>query len=202
MYMKLTAALLLAGLALAGAYAPGLAPAPACAARTSRTTMLAKKKAASGKTVQVVLSAPVKGLGKKGDLVSVKPAYAENMIVRAGLGAVATPEALDRIAAEQAEEAANASALKAQAEADATTLEAVFGEGCVVKKKVGPDGAIFGSVTAAEIAGLVSERARVAVDKKNIEVPEFKKIGTGIAELALHKTVSAKLKIVVVPASL
>lgn len=189
----------------AAAYAPG-ALAPAGAARAS-AVMMAKKKGKGGaggaaKVVQVMLTAPVKGLGKKGDLVAVKPAYAENMLIRAGLGALATPEMLQAYEAEQAEAAANASAAAAKAAADAATLGKVFSEGCVVKKKVGPDGSIFGSVSAAEIATLVTERSGVSVDKKSIDVPAFSKIGTGVAEVALHKTVSAKLKIVVVPASL
>ena len=47
----------------------------------------AKKKCGAAKVaVQVVLNAPVKGVGKKGDVVSVKSAYAENVIIRGGLG--------------------------------------------------------------------------------------------------------------------
>lgn len=163
-----------AGLLLFSLAAEAAAYAPACArvGRSSSAVMMAKKKkkAAAAKTVEVVLSAPVKGLGKKGDLVSVKPAYAENALVRAGLGVLATPEMLTQLAAEQAVADADAAKVKQQAVDDAATLEKVFKDGCVVKKKVGPDGSIFGSVTGAEVAALLQEQAGVTVDKKKIEV--------------------------------
>ena len=49
---------------------------------------------------QVVLSEDVKGLGRAGDLVAVKPAYAQNFLVSKGLGQVATPDMLKKIAQE------------------------------------------------------------------------------------------------------
>ena len=70
----------------------------------------------------------------------------------------------------------------------------------VVKKRAGPDGAIFGSVTPTEVATVVAELAGVKVEKKHIKVPDLKHVGSGTAELQLHKEVSAKLKIVVVAA--
>lgn len=113
-------------------------------------SMMAKKKAAKAKgssaMVQVVLNQPVKSIGKKGDLVWVKPAYAENVIVRGGLGAIADAETLEHVAAENEAAAAAAVAAKQAAVQDSAKLETIFGEkGVVIKKNVGPDGALFGS---------------------------------------------------------
>jgi hypothetical protein len=47
---------------------------------------------------QVILTGDIKGLGSAGDLVAVKPAYAQNFIVSKGLGKMATPEKLKEIA--------------------------------------------------------------------------------------------------------
>jgi len=44
--------------------------------------------------VQVVLSQTIKGIGNKGELVLVAVAYAENVVVRGGLGVIASPEIL------------------------------------------------------------------------------------------------------------
>ena len=178
-------------------------PAPA-GHRACVPEMLAKKKAGGGKTadVQVVLSVPVKGLGKAGDLVKVKPAYAENFIVRQNMGAIATPEKLAEIAANEEAAAAAAAAEKQSAVEAEATLKTVFGEeGAVVEKRVGPDGAIFGSVTAAEVAELILERAGVTVDKRKITVPSIPKVGTADASIKLHPKVTATLKLVVVPAA-
>ncbi len=52
------------------------------------------KKQAGGRMVQVVLSQTIKGIGNKGELVLVAAAYAENVVVRGGLGVIASPEIL------------------------------------------------------------------------------------------------------------
>jgi hypothetical protein len=46
---------------------------------------------------QVVLTGDIKGLGSAGDLVAVKPAYAQNFLITKGLGKMATPDVLKRI---------------------------------------------------------------------------------------------------------
>ena len=167
--------------------------------------MMAKAKSKGGKAkggaVQVVLHQPVKGVGKKGEVVTVKPAYAENVILRAGLGALATPEVLDKLAAKQAADAEAAAEAKAAAVANDKALTKIFADGCVIAKNVGPDGAIFGSVTATEIADALDKQAGIRVEKKDIKVPDLKHVGSGTAEVRLHKEVVHKLKVVIVSAA-
>jgi large subunit ribosomal protein L9 len=169
--------------------------------------MMAKKKgkgggggSSSSGSVQVVLSAPVKGVGKKGELVTVKAAYAENFLIRGGLGVKATPDVLKNFEAEQAAAVAAAEAAKQRAVEASETLKKVFSEGAMVKKNVGPDGALFGSVTASELATLIEDQAGIKVEKKDIQPPDLKKVGTGTAEITLHKEVVSKLKVVVAAA--
>lgn len=177
------------------------------ASSACQLVMMAKKggakKGGAGKMVQVVLSAPIQGLGKAGELVSVKPAYADNFIINKGLGSIATPEKLKELAVAAADAAAAAAAAKQAAlDADAT-IQAVFGQqGCFIKKNVGPDGAIFGSVTAAELAEAIRERSGVSVDKKTISIPSISSVGSVMADIQIHKEVSSKLKVVVVSASM
>ena len=205
MATRLSSLLALVLIAVAECYHVVSAPLP-CVRVPARATpapvMMAKKQAA-GKKVQVVLSQTIKGIGNKGELVSVAPAYAENVVVRGGLGVIASPEILADIAANAAKDAAAAKAAKDAAINDDKKLDAVFGkQGCLIKKSVGRDGAIFGSITAAEVADAIKERAGVVVDKKDIEPPTMKGVGTGMAEVKLHKEVTHKLKIVVAPATL
>lgn len=173
---------------------------PVASQRCADAHMLAKKKgSASGKDVQVLLTGDIKGVGKKGEIVKVKAAYANNFIASQGLGEIATKEILDKFAAEQEEAEAQAVEAKKAAEADAAALQTAFGEeGAVVKKKVGPDGSIFGSITSAELAELIQETCAVKVDKKKISVPSISVVGSVTAQVALHKEVKAQLKVVVV----
>nr|ABA55508.1 chloroplast 50S ribosomal protein L9 [Isochrysis galbana] len=176
---------------------------PALQPRVAATVMMAKKAAPKGKDVQVILTGEIKGLGSAGDLVAVKPAYAQNFILTKGLGKMATPEMLKQIAEQQAADAATKAEALALAERHKKTLDAVFGsQGLFIKKKVGPDGAMFGSITASEVADIIEERAGVTVDKKGITTPKLKAVGSEVISVVLHKRVEATIKISVVPATL
>ena len=160
--------------------------------------MLAKK-AAVKKDVMVLLSDTIKGVGNKGEVISVKPAYAQNFVIAKGLGKMATPDVLAQVEQDKAEKAAAAIAAKEAAEALKVKLDDVFGStGAVIKKKVGPSGDIFGKVTCADLAQHIKERAGVVVDRKLISVPAIKGVGSATAKLALHKEVSYAMKLAVV----
>jgi large subunit ribosomal protein L9 len=188
---------------LSSAFSLHLSPASFRRPLTERAPTIVALAAKKAKTVQVVLASKVSGLGKEGELVTVKAAYAQNFIIAKGLGAIATKEVLARIAADEAQRSADAAAAK-QAAADAeAAMGTVFGgQGLFIKKKVGPDGALFGSVTASEIAEMIEQRAGVKVDKRHIEVPQLSHVGTAVADVQLHKEITAKLKICVVPATM
>ena len=167
--------------------------------------LMAKKKAGGGgggggKDISVVLTADVKGQGRKGELINVKPAYAQNFIVSKGLGKVATPEILKEIEKAKAAADADAAAALVAAKELAAKLEAAFeAEGAVIKKKVGPNGDIFGSVTGGDLSEHIASRG-FKVDKKAISVASVTSVGSAAATLSLHKQVSMELKFEVVSA--
>jgi len=167
--------------------------------------MLARKskKNPFAKMVKVILTEDVDGLGKSGQVKVVKYAYATNLLIPKGMGQIATEEALKKIAEDEAEAQAQAAAEKAAAEANAKILQAVFDEtqGAILKKNVGPTGAIFGSVTPAEVAEVIQDRAGFKVDKKGITVPSITEVGSVVTTIALHKDVVTKLKVTIVPTS-
>ena len=65
----------------------------------------------------------------------------------------------------------------------------------VVKKTVGEDGKIFGSVTAAEVADAVEAQTGKALDKKAIDVPEISEIGIYDVTVKLHPEVVGEFKV-------
>ena len=129
--------------------------------------------------------------------MEVKPAYAENFIVSNGMGVKATKDMLERVAKEEAEAAAKAKAAKAKAEEDRQTLQAKFGnKGLIIDKQVDKEGEIDSSVTAGSVcAELV--RAGVAIEEKNVEMPDITEIGSAICEVKLHPDVTASVKVIV-----
>ncbi|MFM7576145.1 MAG: 50S ribosomal protein L9, partial [Microcystaceae cyanobacterium] len=101
------------------------------------------------KRVQVVLSKPVNKLGKNGDLVEVAPGYARNFLIPQGLGVIATPGLIRQVEQRRAKELERLKAEKEAAEARKVALQTVGR--FVIKKQVGENEAIFGTVTTQEV---------------------------------------------------
>ena len=170
----------------------------AIAAPVRSPVPLMKGKAKAAKAVKVLLTGDVKGLGKAGELVDVKPAYAENFLVSKGLGNIASKEVIARVAEEAAAAAAAAAEAKKAAVECKASLAQTFGKnGLFIECQVGPNGKLHGSVTAQDVASLIDQRANVKLDKQNIALPSISELGTYSADLKLHPEVSMKVDLVV-----
>ena len=122
------------------------------------------------------------------------------MILRQGLGKVATDDVLQQIEADAAAAQEAAKAAKEAAVLMDKKLQEAFGdEGCVIKKNAGPDGTLFGSVTKTELAAAILAKAGIEISVRDIKPPDLKQVGTATADIALHKDVTSKLKVVVKP---
>ena len=145
--------------------------------------------------MQVILKEDVQGTGKKGELVKVSDGYAKNFLIKKGLAAPATPQALNEMKTKQA-----AQDYKVQQEKDAANKTATeIGEKTVkVTAKAGENGKLFGSVTAKEVADALKTQLGVAVEKRKVALEgEIKSFGTYTAEVKLHPGISAKVFVVV-----
>lgn len=143
--------------------------------------------------MKVILTADVKGTGKKGDVVEVADGYGRNFLVKKGLAKVATAsnvhDAAQKKAAQEFHKAEEVKALKALA----AELE---GKSVTVKIKAGENGKVFGSVTTAHVAAALAA-AGYDIDKKKIKAEAVKTLGTFPAEVRLMENVSAKITFVV-----
>lgn len=140
--------------------------------------------------MKVVLKQDVKGLGKKGELVSASDGYARNFLFPKNLAVEANAQNMTELKnREQAEkykvETETAAAKKAAAEMNGKTI--------VLTAKVGANGKLFGSVTAKEIAEKVEKEFGVKTDKRKITVEDIKQFGTFPFEIKLYQGVTAKL---------
>ena len=143
--------------------------------------------------MKVLLTADVKGTGKKGDVVEVADGYGRNFLIKKGLATAATAasvhEAQQKKEAAQFHKAEEVIALKALA----ASLE---GKKVSVKIKTGENGKTFGSVTASHVATALSEIG-FDVDKKKIKMEAVKTLGSLPAEIRLMEGVTAKITVVV-----
>ena len=141
--------------------------------------------------MKVLLTADVKGTGKKGDVVEVADGYGRNFLIKKGFATVATAatvhEAKQRKEAQDFHKAEEVKALKALA-------AQIDGKTAVVKIKTGENGKVFGSVTSAHVATALSEMG-FDVDKKKIKMDAVKAVGNVDAEVRLMEGVTAKITV-------
>ncbi|MBO0841911.1 MAG: 50S ribosomal protein L9 [Nocardioides sp.] len=147
---------------------------------------------------KIILQQEVTGLGSAGDVVEVKDGYARNYLIPRGDAIRWTKGAESQIAHLKAARAARAVRDEAHAAEIKAKLEAATVN---VKVRSGKDGRLYGAVTAADIAGAVTETTGESIDKRTIALGNpIKSLGAHEVSVKLHDEVSAKLALNVVPA--
>ncbi|MDX2240553.1 MAG: 50S ribosomal protein L9 [Leptolyngbyaceae cyanobacterium bins.302] len=149
------------------------------------------------KRVQLVLNKDVSKLGRAGDVVDVAPGYARNYLLPQGLAVHTSPGVLKQVERRRELERQRLAELKAAAE---TAKKAIEGKTISIAKQVGDKDAIFGTVTAQEVADAILAATKQEVDRRTITLPDVNQLGSYQAEIKLHPEVSATLNIEVVPA--
>lgn len=141
---------------------------------------------------QLLLLEDVDALGKKGEVVSAKPGYIRNYLLPKGYAAIATPNVLrkqERLRAEREKQA-----IVDRQESDALAAQ-VNGLVLEVRVKVDPDGHMYGSVSANDIADLFQEKG-ISIEKRNVMVTRpIKETGSHDISLKLKEGVVAQCKL-------
>jgi large subunit ribosomal protein L9 len=147
--------------------------------------------------VKVILTDEVRGLGNRGEVVSVAPGYARNFLLPKELAYLATPGNMKRLEQERRRYDVAQAKEKEQAQ---TVAKAFEGLSITVRKKAGEHDALYGSVTAAEIAEALVAKG-ITVDRRRVELEEpIKRLGAHTVHVRLHREVIATLNVEVVAA--
>ncbi len=145
--------------------------------------------------MKVILTKDVASLGKRTEVVDVKPGYARNYLIPQGLALPASEQALKSIQSCIKHEQLKQAKKKKSAEEQA---KAINGISCTASVQAGEEDRLYGSVTAADIAELLSQQG-IKVDKKKIVLEEpIKKLGVYNIPVKLHPEVEATVKLWVV----
>ncbi len=148
------------------------------------------------KRVQVVLNEDVISLGKNGDLVEVAPGYARNFLLPYGKALPVTPAVMKQVAHRRAKQAEHEASLK-QAALDFQTALVTIGR-FTVKKQIGEDEVLFGTVTNGDVAQVIEEATKKEIDRRDITVPEIHRTGKYKVQVKLHTEVTAEINLEVV----
>lgn len=149
------------------------------------------------KRVSVVLNQSVSKLGNNGDLVDVAPGFARNYLIPQGLASLATKGIIKQVEFRREKERQLKLAEKQAAENKKVAFKTI-GK-LTIRKQVGEENAIFGTVTTQEIADVIKEQAGIEVDRRGIEVPDVSVLGEYQAEVKLHPEVTATVEFQVIP---
>lgn len=144
--------------------------------------------------MQVILKTDIKGLGKKGEKVSVSDGYARNYLIPRSLAAELNAQLITELKNKENAEAHKAAEELARARQYADELN---GKTIKMTAKGGQNGKLFGSVTSKEIAAEIKAEYGIDIDKRKITVEDIKAFGTYNAEIKIHPSVTASLYVVV-----
>jgi large subunit ribosomal protein L9 len=148
--------------------------------------------------MQAVLLKDVEGLGEAGEAVDVKPGYLRNFLIPRKLAQPATRASLEE--AERQRERAEQEERQA-AERAGETSELLSKTVLTITHRAGPDGKLFGSVTAAEISDAIQAARGLKVDRRKISLEEpIRETGTFMVDVEVGGGVTASVKTIVAPA--
>ena len=148
------------------------------------------------KRVQVVLTESIKSLGRDGDVVEVAPGYARNYLFPFGKAVNVTPSALKQIERKREKEKIEAEKIKQEALDFQTALKTIGRFS--IKKQVGEDGVLFGTVTNGDVAEVIKTSTKKEIDRRDIQVPDIHTLGSYKVQIKLHKEINAEINIEVI----
>lgn len=146
--------------------------------------------------MKVILTADVKGQGKKDQIIEVSDGYARNFLLPKKLAVPADAKALN--------EAKNKEASKQyKLDTDKKNAEEIAKKLLTIKVKfvyaAGPDKRLYGSVTSKEIAEALSREHGIEIDKRKITLASpIKSFGTFTADVKLFTGIDGKITVEVV----
>ena len=142
--------------------------------------------------MKVILTADVKNVGKKGQIINASDGYARNHLFPKNLAVEATKgnmNALDK------KNKAKLEAEYEEAKALGEKLETIVVK---ISVKSGVSGKIFGAVTGKEIAQALKQQTGIEIDRRKIVISEpIKTVGETQVSVKLHTRVSASIRLII-----
>lgn len=145
--------------------------------------------------MKVILLSELKGKGGEGDIVEVADGYANNYLFPQKIAVAATKGNLKQL--EQRKH--NIATREAARIEEAQALKAALDDLSVkVEARVGEEGVLFGSITAAMIADALKEAEDIEIDRKRIDLKSpIKTAGKHEVVVSIYRDIKSNLAVVV-----
>jgi large subunit ribosomal protein L9 len=147
--------------------------------------------------MDVILLSDIEKVGLRGEVVSVSRGYMRNFLAPRRLAEEATPARVAELQRRETERAKHEARSFEHAQEIAEVLAKT-----VLRFEVnaGPQGTLFGSVTATDIADELWRTRKVRVDRRKIDLPApIKRVGRYEIPIELFQDVRVEVKTLVVP---
>jgi large subunit ribosomal protein L9 len=147
--------------------------------------------------MEVILMQDVEKVGLRGEVVSVSRGYMRNYLGPRKLAQEATPARVAELEKVDAHRARH----EAQSFEDAQKIADALGKAELrFDVNAGPQGTLFGSVTATDLADEIWEKLKIRVDRRKIDLPDpIKRIGRYSIPIEVFTDVTAEVRTLVVP---
>jgi large subunit ribosomal protein L9 len=147
--------------------------------------------------MDVILLQDVEKVGLRGDVVSVSRGYMRNYLGPRRLAEEATPSRVSELEKRDAQRARH----EAQSFEDAQKIADQLGKAELrFDVNAGPQGTLFGSVTATDVADEIWEKLKIRVDRRKIDLADpIKRIGRYSVPVEIFTDVTAEVRTLVVP---
>jgi len=147
--------------------------------------------------MDVILLKDVEKVGLRGEVVSVSRGYMRNYLGPRKLAEEATAARVSELEKREAQRARH----EAQSFEDAQKIAGQLGKAELrFDVNAGPQGTLFGSVTATDVADEIWDKLKIRVDRRRIDLAEpIKRIGRYAVAVELFTDVTAEVRTLVVP---
>src|SRR5512140_2134616 len=144
--------------------------------------------------MKVILKQDVDKLGKMGEIVKVAPGYGRNFLIPKKIAIEATP---GNVKVMEIERLAHARRDQRDKEAASLLAREIVKLVVTVRRKAGEEGALYGSVTAIDIADFLVTH-KIDIDKRKIQLEDpIKAVGEYQVPIRLHREVTVPVRVVV-----
>ena len=143
--------------------------------------------------MKVILTADVKGQGKKDQMVEVSDGYARNFLFPKKLAVPADSKSINEMKNKEASRQHKIDVERQTALDIQKKLEDIV---LVFEYSAGPDKKLYGSVTTKDIAEELSKKHGITLDKKKMSLPvPIKSYGRFTANVALFSGIVGKITV-------
>jgi len=147
--------------------------------------------------VKVVFIEEVPGTAVPGEVKDVRDGFARNFLLPRKLAVPATKAALQRAESLSKKEERRQSGLDAEAQ---RIVDKIEGKQILIRARVGEQGRLYGSVTAADIAERLDELLGEPIDRRRIVLhTPLREVGTRQVPLRLTRNVQTAVEVVIEP---